>query len=64
MVFLKVVPTEYQVNHKTQLFCVKVVHLVPNVHTLAGHTIGAIHFAPTTTHGFLNTGYLIAKSKK
>ena len=30
MVFLKLVHTEYQVNHKTQPFCVKVVHLVPN----------------------------------
>ena len=44
MVFLKLVHTtravtntEYQVNHKTQPFWVKVVHLVPNVQTLAGH---------------------------
>jgi hypothetical protein len=29
------VHTEYRVNHKTQAFWVKVVHLVPNVQTLA-----------------------------
>jgi hypothetical protein len=44
MVFLKLVHTEYQVNHKTQPFWVKVVHLVPNVQILAGHDIGAIRF--------------------
>ena len=32
-----------------QLFWVKVVHLVPNVHTLARHAVGAIHLALTTT---------------
>ena len=48
MVFLKLVHTEYQVNQKTQSFWVKVVHLVPNVQTLAGHAIGAIHLATTT----------------
>ena len=42
MVFLKLVHTQYQVNHKTQPFWVKVVHLVPNVQTLAGHAIGSI----------------------
>ena len=52
MVFLKVVPTEYQVNHKTQLFCVKVVHLVPDVQILAGHAMGTIRLAPTTTLHF------------
>ena len=52
MVFLKLVHTEYQVNHKTQPFWVKVVHLVPNVQTLAGHDIGTIHLAPTTTLHF------------
>ena len=52
MVFLKVVYTEYQVNHKKQLFWVKVVHLVPNVQTLAGHAIGTIHLAPTSTLHF------------
>ena len=31
MVFLKLVHTESQVNHKTQPFWVKGVHLVPNV---------------------------------
>jgi hypothetical protein len=52
MIFLKVVLTEYQVNHKTQPFWVKVVHPVPNLQTLAGHAIGAIHLAPTTTLHF------------
>ena len=52
MVFLKLVDTEYQVNHKTQPFWVKVVHLVPNVQTLAGHDVGAIRLAPTTTLHF------------
>jgi hypothetical protein len=62
MVFLKLVHTEYQVNHKTQPFCVKVVHLVPNVQTLAGHDIGAIGLAPTTTLHFnqpLKTKYSV-----
>ena len=61
MVFLKLVHTEYQVNHKTQLFWVKVVHLVPNVQTLAGHAVGTIRLAPTTTLHFdtvLKTKYL------
>ena len=49
MVFLKLVHMEYQVNHKTQLFWVKVVHLVPNVQILAGHAVGTIRLAPTTT---------------
>ena len=49
MVFLKLVHTKYEVNHKTQLFWVKVVHLVPNVQTLAGHVIGTIGLAPSTT---------------
>ena len=48
MVFLKLVHTEYQVNHKTQPFWVKVVHLVRNVQTLAGHAIGAICLVPTS----------------
>ena len=39
MVFLKLVHTEYQVNHKTQQFWVNVVHLVPNVQTLAGQVV-------------------------
>ena len=52
MVFLKLVYTQYQVNHKTQPFWVKVVHLVPNVQALAGHAIGTIHLAPTTTLHF------------
>ena len=47
--FLKLVHTESQVNHKTQPFWVKVVHLVPIDHTLAGHVVGTIHLAPTTT---------------
>ena len=49
MGFLKLVHTESQVNHKSQPFCIKSVYLVPNVHTLAGHAIGAIRLAPTTT---------------
>ena len=52
MVFLKLVRTESQVNHKTQPFWIKVVHLVPNVQTLAGHAVGAIRLAPTTTLQF------------
>ena len=40
--------TEYQVNHKNQPFWVKVIHLVPNVYTLAGHAVGAIHLARIT----------------
>ena len=52
MAFLKLVLTEYQVNHETQPFWVKVVHLVPNVQTLAGQDIGAIRLAPTTTLHF------------
>ena len=62
MVFLKLVYTQYQVNHKTQPFWVKVVHLVPNVRTLAGHDIGAIRLAPTTTLHFdtvLKTKYSV-----
>ena len=50
--FLKLVHTEYQVNKKPQPFRVKVVHLAPNVQTLAGHAIGTIHLVPTTTHHF------------
>ena len=57
------VHTEYQVNHKTQPFCVKVVHLVvTNVQTLAGHDVGAIRLAPTTTLHFnqpLKTKYSV-----
>ena len=34
MVFLKLVDTEYQVNHKTQPFCVKVVHVQSNLKEL------------------------------
>ena len=52
MVFLKLVHTESQVNHKTQPFWVKVVHLVPNVQTLAGYAVGTIRLAPTTTLHF------------
>ena len=62
MVFLKLVHTEYQVNHKTQPFWVKVVHLVPNVQSLAGHDVGAIHLAPMTTLHFetvLKTKYSV-----
>ena len=46
MVFLKLVHTQYQVNHKTQPFWVKVVHLVPNVHTLAGYAVGTNNYPP------------------
>ena len=62
MVFLKLVHMESQVNHKTQPFWVKVVHLVPNVQTLAGHDVGAIRLAPTTTLHFdtvLKTKYSV-----
>jgi hypothetical protein len=62
MVFLKLVHTEYQVNHKTQLFWVKVVHLVPNNQTLAGHDVGAIRLAPTANLYFdtvLKTKYSV-----
>ena len=52
MVFLKLVHTEYQVNHKTQSFWVKVVHLVPKAQTLPGHSVGTICLAPTTTLHF------------
>ena len=52
MVFLKLVHTESQVNHKTQPFWIKMVHLVPNVQTLAGHFVGTIHLAPTTALHF------------
>ena len=58
MEFLKLVHTEYQVNHKTQLFWVTG---VPNVQTLAGHVVGAICLAPATTLHFdtvHNTKYL------
>ena len=52
MLVLKLVHMEYQVNHKTQPFWVKVVHLIPNVQILAGHAVGTIHLAPTTTLHF------------
>ena len=48
MVFLKLVCLESEVNHKTQPIWVKVVHLVPNVQTLAGHAIGTIGLAVLT----------------
>ena len=44
MVFLKLVHMEYQVNHKTQPFWVKVVHLVPNIQMLAD--FGTKNYAP------------------
>ena len=50
------------VDHKTQPFWVKVVHLVPNAQTLAGHDVGAIRLAPTTNLHFdtvLKTKYLV-----
>ena len=52
MVFLKLLHTEYQVNHKTQQFWVKVVHLVTNVQILAGHSVDTIRLPPTTTLHF------------
>ena len=52
MVFLKLVHKEYQLNHKSQPFWVKVVHLLPNVQILAGHAIGTICLASTTTLHF------------
>jgi hypothetical protein len=48
MVFLKLA----QVHHKRQPFWIKVVYLVPNVQTLAGHAVGTICLAPTTTLHF------------
>ena len=45
----------YGVPSKSQIFqpsWVKVVHLVPNVQILAGHAVGTIHLAPTTTLRF------------
>ena len=55
MVFLKLVRTEFQVNYKTQPFWVKMVHLVSNFQTLAGHAVGTIHSTPTTTLHFDTT---------
>ena len=52
MVILKLLHAESQVNIKTQPFWVNVVHLVPNVQTLAGHAVGTIQMAPTTTLHF------------
>ena len=49
MVFLKLVHAKYQVNHKTQPFWINVVHQVPNIQTIAGHSVGAIRLAPITT---------------
>jgi hypothetical protein len=49
MVFLKLVHVESQVNHKNQPFWIKAVHLVPNVQSQAGHAIGTIGLAPSTT---------------
>ena len=43
----------YGVPSKSQkpnhYFWVKVVHLVPKIQTLAGHSVGTIRLAPTTT---------------
>ena len=50
--FLKLVYTESQVNYKTQPFWVKFFHLVLKVQTLAGHAVGTIYLAPTTTLHF------------
>ena len=52
MVILKLLHTESQVNHKSQPFWIKRVHLVPNDHTQAWHVVGAIRLAPTTTLHF------------
>ena len=52
MVFLKLGHTEYQVNHKTQPFWVKMVHLILNIQTLARHVVSTIHLALTTTLSF------------
>ena len=58
----------YGVPSKSQnptVLAVKMVHLVPNVQTLAGHAIGTIHLTPTTTLHFdtvLNTKYLFLHS--
>ena len=53
MVFLKLVHKEYQVNHTTHPFWVKVVHLVPNVQTLAGHDVGTNNY-PQFQHSTKN----------
>ena len=52
MVFLKLMHTESQVNHKTQPFWIKVVHLVANVQILARHAVGTIGLATSTTIHF------------
>ena len=49
-------------NHNTQQFWFKVVHLVPNIQTLAGHDVGTMHLAPTITVHFdtvLKTKYSV-----
>ena len=43
---------ESQVNHKTQPLWIKVVNLVSNVQTLAGHAVGAIRLGPAATSHF------------
>ena len=43
MVFLRLVHVEYQIDHKTQPFWVKVVYLAPNIQTLAGYDINWHH---------------------
>ena len=66
MVFLKLVHAEYQVNHKTQSFWVKVVHLVPKVQTLAGHAVGTIRTQDYRVHGeafYLKLHVMISKDK-
>ena len=67
MVFLKLVHTEYQVNKK-KLFWVKVVYLVPDGQTLAGHDVGANLFGTnnyppiphiTKNQVFIHTSYFL-----
>jgi hypothetical protein len=64
--FLKLVHTEAQVNYKTQPIWVKVVHLVPDDHTLAGHVIfGTNGYPPfqNQVHIYSGIGFFIGKSK-
>ena len=49
---MKLAHTESQVNQKPQPFWVKRVYLVPNVPAIAGHAVGVVPLAPTTTLHF------------
>ena len=58
MVFLKLVNAESQVNHKTQLFWVKVVHLVSNVAIYLGlrmHQFQKYRMLKNDVYGFFKS---------